>query len=567
MQKTMKWILLFVSGFLVLVLFFFFWLYSFSSRNLRENIERATQKQMDHAAYLLETDIKEAELNALSISSDRRIRFVKGEALTNDANPDYVEKNSAARSLLVDQVQTNESLESITVYWPESQALISSYDTIFEQIDFYEEIPRNGWFVNNERMFYTTSYPYVYMNTVTTSQPDYVVVAEMSRYHLEEVRGMISNTENSRNLLLFPDFTSISTLSQKDQKALEAINAAGGINSRTGKGQFELAGKDYLYFVAEDKKSGIKLASYLPVSDVLLPVQRVAMITGAGIIIIILAALLIVLLFYKNISQQLAVLVAKFKQVENGDFETQIERLPQNEFGYVFEQFNQMVVGSRSLLDSLVREQKSRDQAEIKQLQFQISPHFLYNSLGYLVAVSHDPDAVTNMSAHLADYYQYSTRSNQETTLGKELDFAENYLEIMMIRKDLEYLINADDTLREIPILPILIQPLIENAIQHGIEGKAGAHWICVTAEETEEGIRIAVEDDGYGMSPVAIKQLLDNLAQSVRPDELSVGLWNVNQRLVNRYGRDARLRFETNELAGLTVWFVIEKPIVVKES
>lgn len=556
MSKTMKWIFLCVGSFLLMVLIFFFWLYSYSAENLRETIERATQKQVAHAAYLLKSDIEKTELSTFSVLSDSRIRFIQENSLIDQGAPDYVEKNSTARSLLVDRVQNDETLASLSAYWLKSGALISSYDTVFEAVEFYETIPKNGWFVNGNRLFFSAAYPYSFLKSAQHQEPQYFVTAEFSRYHLEEVRDLISNTENSRNLLLFPDFTSISQMTDTDSAALEQIVADGGTQGTEKRGEFRLSGEKFLYFVETDKKSGIKLMTYLPVSNLLEPVQRVAKITVFGIFLILGSALLFLLLFYKSIVQQLNLLTAKFKQVENGDLETSIDKRPGNEFGYVFEQFNQMVVGSRHLLNSLLKEQASRNQAEIKQLQFQINPHFLYNSLGYLVAVSHDQEAVRTMSAHLADYYQYSTRVSQETTLGKELDFAENYLEIMLLRKDLEYLIDVAPELREEPILPILIQPLIENAIQHGIEGKIGAHWVCVSVEKTATALKVSVEDDGYGMNETKIKQLLDALSRSERGEGVSIGLWNVNQRLINRYGKGARLQFTGNELGGLTVFF-----------
>ena len=121
-------------------------------------------------------------------------------------------------------------------------------------------------------------------------------------------------------------------------------------------------------------------------------------------------------------------LTYKLKRVEDGDWTTQITQLPDNEFYYVFDQFNHMIVHMNELLDETLKEQELRMQAELEQLQLQINPHFLYNSLSYIVTVAEEPDAVRSMAVHLSRYYRYCTQKKMITTIKEEVSYARSYL-------------------------------------------------------------------------------------------------------------------------------------------
>ncbi len=560
MKQTIKWLLAAFAGLLLIVLVFFVWLFNYTADNMEENVIHSTQKQLDHAAYLLEAEVKEAELNALSVISDRRIRFFEADRTPEEPDYRYTDQYAEVRNTLLDQVQNSEGIESLAVYWQAAGTVITSQEAVIDPPEFYQSLPQNGWFSDNNRLFFVTSYPYVYLPKSQQGSPQYYVLVELSRYHLEEIRQVTANTDHSRSLLLMPDLTGISPENETDQGALAEIRKDDGLTATAKQGRFHLAGEDYLYFTDENAKSQLRLITYLPYSRITGPVNQVAKITLAVALTVLAIAVVIGILFYKNISQQVKQLITKFKQVENGDFDTRIAVLPKNEFGYVFDQFNQMVSGGQRLMQSLANEQRSRDAAEFKQLQFQINPHFLYNSLAYIVSISYDQEAVIDMAAHLADYYRYSTKARVATTVKEEAKFAERYLEIMAMRKNLDYTLEVAADVADEAILPLLLQPLIENAIEHGIEGKEGAHQIGVSLKRNAEGkIRVEVADDGYGLAQPEITQLLAALAQKERGAAISVGLWNVNQRLVNHYGRAAALRFARSKYGGLAVFFTFE--------
>lgn len=379
----------------------------------------------------------------------------------------------------------------------------------------------------------------------------------MNRYYLEEIRQTLAAYEKSRSLFLFPNSSSLSKLSSLDKQVLERMDRT---QEEQKNKEITINGKKYRYFLSTNTKSNIQLVSYFEVSRLLGPVNNLAVITLIAGICLFGLAIYFVVLFYRSVMVQMERLVYYFKKVENGDFSTRIIEEPRNEFGYVFNQFNQMVQGGQRLLESLSREQKMRDLSEFKQMQLQIDPHFLYNSLSYIVSVADNPEAVTDMSSHLAKYFRYQTKAKIKTSLKEELTFAESYLEIMALRKELVYSIDFPYEVLEEQILPLIVQPLVENAIEHGIEGREGAFQVYLLGEIlSEHRLKISVVDDGKGLSEEEMILLKNQTNQKELSENGSVGLWNVNQRLINHYGKEASLQFEENSFGGLTVWFILK--------
>ena len=193
----------------------------------------------------------------------------------------------------------------------------------------------------------------------------------------------------------------------------------------------------------------------------------------------------------------------------------------------------------------------------MRALRAQISPHFIYNSLGAIASfVRTDPDRARELLLEFADFTRYSFRSHGEyTTLAEELRSVERYLLLEQAR----FGDRLQVTLRIAPeVLPVAvpflcIQPLVENAVRHGIEGAAdkssGAGQITIVARDLDQECVIEVEDDGVGEDPEKVRRAL---AGDAGLD--SVGLGNVDARLRNAFGDDYGLVVETAPGAGTKV-------------
>lgn len=308
------------------------------------------------------------------------------------------------------------------------------------------------------------------------------------------------------------------------------------------------------------------LITYTQTNDFLQPIDRNRKVFFASILAVFTLGLVVIFTFYRNYYRNIRLLERKFSQVEQGNHNTRITENTDREFYSLFRSFNHMVTEIQDLFVSLKTETELRRSAELQQLQAQINPHFLYNSLFFIMSVAQfSPDSVMRMSKHLAEYYRYLTKLDRhEVTLESELQFAEHFLIIMALSKKMEYSIDLPPELASLPLMPLIIQPVVENAIQHGIEGQQGAHRVTIDVKQTETAITIKVSDDGKGLSLDNIHSLEARLESDTPPEGIKgVGLWNVNQRLKNTYGERSGLHFTTNDWGGLSVLLLISIPEV----
>ncbi|MCS0630839.1 histidine kinase [Telluria mixta] len=185
-------------------------------------------------------------------------------------------------------------------------------------------------------------------------------------------------------------------------------------------------------------------------------------------------------------------------------------------------------------------------EAKLRTLQAQIEPHFLYNTLANVVSlIGSDPIRARHMLERLIDFLRASLSASraEHATLGAEIDLARAYLDLLTVRMGarLRYRIDVDDACRAAPIAPMLIQPLVENAVMHGIEPKVDGGTIVVRARRVDAGVCVEVLDDGVGLVPAA-----------PRPGG-GVGLSNLRERLRSLHGNNAQLQLLENQDGGVT--------------
>ncbi|MBO9522596.1 MAG: histidine kinase [Nocardioidaceae bacterium] len=191
--------------------------------------------------------------------------------------------------------------------------------------------------------------------------------------------------------------------------------------------------------------------------------------------------------------------------------------------------------------------------AEVRALRAQISPHFIYNSLGAIASfVRTDPDRARELLLEFADFTRYSFRQHGEfTTLAEELRSIERYLLLEQARfgERLTVTLQVAPEVLGVRIPFLCLQPLVENAVRHGLERRAGGGTITIEARDVDRECEISVEDDGEGEDPERIRRVLAG-----DPGTDSVGLANVDERLRNTFGDEYGLVVETAPGAGTKV-------------
>jgi two-component sensor histidine kinase len=197
--------------------------------------------------------------------------------------------------------------------------------------------------------------------------------------------------------------------------------------------------------------------------------------------------------------------------------------------------------------------------AELQELRSQINPHFLFNTLSNIAdMVRHQPEKAEASILHLARIFRYALNSTRRETvqLGEELDFLTAYLELEYERFDgrLKYHIDVDDQIRKVPIPPMLLQPVVENAVKHGIEMKVDGGNISVSAELHNRMLCVRVVDDGVGFNP-GVPQKHHEASQEYRG---GMGLANVRNRIAKLSGAE-NFRISSTIGMGTTVEILLQ--------
>ncbi|WP_240647315.1 sensor histidine kinase [Paenibacillus nanensis] len=551
---TMKRFIYFFIFFLLVTLSLFFIMNKLSSKTVENSLINTSKGQIEYTNRILEDIVAEASLYGTRFAADNDVRFFKSQ-LQELSNYDYQMKMNEIRTSLEDILISSHAIDSIGIYWRfDGTYITTSHDPL--SVQPFKDISERGWRTVNNSLYYFALYPY-FREPGKTAPIEYVVGVQLKTDYLKNVLENAISGESSNAFYLVNN--SVLWSNRKvDGNIAEAVSRVAKADTpETIKSDFRSREGDYYILSKYIPAIDTHLITYTRMSDFLDPLNRNRHVFNISIFAILLLGLYVIYLFYRNFYRNVHLLQKKFHHVEQGNYGTRIMHKTKNEFSGLFNSFNHMVSEIQGLFASLKTETELRRSAELKQLQAQINPHFLYNSLFFVMSVAHSsPDSVIRMSKHLAAYYRYMTKlERQDVTLASEFQLAEHYLTIMSLSKQIRYEISLPHELSDCPVKPLMIQPIVENAIQHGIEERQGAHQVVVRAEKQDNGILITVADDGKGLAPQEIARLESRIQYEASPEGTrGVGLWNVYHRLINAYGDSSTLHFIQNDWGGLTV-------------
>ncbi|WP_373232629.1 sensor histidine kinase [Cohnella sp.] len=271
--------------------------------------------------------------------------------------------------------------------------------------------------------------------------------------------------------------------------------------------------------------------------------------------------LLITLYMSAKISQPIKRLESSMQQVERGNFDIYIPIRRDDEVGRLSRRFNLMVNRIRELMNQNIHEQEAKRKSELEVLHSQIHPHFLYNTLNSVVRLAgtgKNEDVIT-MITSLSRFFRISISKGEHIiTVADELEHVRNYLVIQKMRykNKFEYDVIADDEALKCLTLKLVLQPLVENAIYHGIEPSADEGFITISARIIDGKLCLQVKDDGLGISEDRLCGLLTGPIRNLEEGS-GIGLRNVHERIRLNYGEEYGLRIESEREEGtlVSVW------------
>ncbi|MDR9853947.1 sensor histidine kinase [Paenibacillus sp. VCA1] len=274
--------------------------------------------------------------------------------------------------------------------------------------------------------------------------------------------------------------------------------------------------------------------------------------------LLVICAAVAVLAFFVSakISQPLLKLEQSVQSAGQGDFSTPIHVSGAHEVVQLSKRFNFMLHRIRQLMDQIIYEQEAKRKSELDVLQSQINPHFLYNTLNSVIRLAErgKKEEIIATITSLSKFFRISlSRGKNIITVEEELEHVRHYLIIQKIRfkNKFDFSIECDEKAASCKTLKLILQPIAENAIVHGIEKMQDAGFIRITAAAADDRLTMKVSDNGLGMTKQVMEQLLSG---GVRSGGSGVGVKNVNERIRLYYGKTYGLSFESELEEGTTV-------------
>ncbi len=548
---------------LVLLLIPIVLLYSYTNRItnnvVQDQIQSSNLNQLSFFMHQLDADVERLAMSPVILGSDPYIR----EFIDRNASTDYDMLKEQSRIIQKLSLQSVSSgwVNELTIAIPHGKQVLSSsifvngtdawpWSSPIKRTWTYEERKGDngvGSFVRE------ISEP---IRAQVASQANVLYQVRFSAQNMIQLLDVYKQDKRSDPFLVDGQNRAIFNSSSNPSitNTIHERMAGQGL-PLTGQVQFEIANQQYLVSFVKSEQLGWYLVDYVPVQKILSPITMTRKLFYVSIALLLVMSILASFLLYRNVQIPIGKMIQSVQQVKRGDLSARIAYRAKNEFDFLIQRFNEMAEQIQVLVEDVYAEKIRSREATLKQLQSQIHPHFLYNSLFFIInsAEMEDKESVVAMSQNLAEFYRYTTRvEKQSVRLQEELDLVGHYLTIQNLRiHRLKYEISVPEEMLNERVPRLILQPLVENAIVHGIERSAEGDLITITGEQKDGWNRLIVEDNGEGLDEAGLDKLLKQL-EAPMSDEIGCGTWNVHHRLYYQFGEGSGLTFERVNNGGL---------------
>ena len=548
--------------FLIPVLGLYYYSNHISVEVVEQEINNRDLNKLNYVLSQLESDFEQLSLISLALVQDPDIhKYVNSEVFSNTFKDDYdlVELKVKIMEKISFLSLLNNWRNGIFVYTDSSGEVLSS--NILLRSNFAPNEFSANWEYNPRSDLF-------YKHTLTPitepgdrDEDDLIVEVRAPASYIREALDQLKVGGDGDPYLYRPVSQPLANRSANgelieqlnERLDREPLQTAGHLTE-------QINGKKYLVTYVRSEVMGWTLVDYAKVDTILAPIEmsRNFFWFSVGLLLVLFGVVATLLFFH--VQRPTGELIDSMHRLKKGDYQVRLRPDKNNVFYFIFKRFNEMAEEIQHLIEKAYVEKLRTNEAVMKQLQSQINPHFLYNSLFFVQTMARRgrEDEVETICMHLSEYYRYATRVDRQlVTLREEMEYIHNYLEIHVMRTQrIRYEIDVPEEMLELEIPRMLVQPLVENAIKHGIEPKPGEGTIRIGGERRENGYVLYIEDNGVGMPAEEAERLNELIRQSNGGDdaEIGCGVWNIHQRMKYKFGVGAGLTFAAKEEGGLLV-------------
>ncbi|WP_165972075.1 sensor histidine kinase [Paenibacillus piri] len=536
---------------------------------VRDEIEKSSLNRLSF--FLSQVDSAVNQFSKLSYTLGKEPEAVKFQTVHQSYDLfDSIKLRQTLSEKIKLQSLSNSWINEITIFSPSMEQFITSNPAAKYNLNYFQQYYSPMWGYQKKVTDFGPEYffirhsaePSILFNDI--AHANMIIEVAFAARNIQIMLDQFKNGGNEEPFFYHPDYEPIVTsgtdkelvgqlISRLDMKELS------GTGSRT----IELRNQQYVVNYAESDTLHWMLIDFLPLEEVLNPITTSRNLFYTCFTLFLVTGILSAYLLYRNVQVPVRELLKAVYQLKRGNFSARLAKRTNSEFTILFSHFNSMAAQIQELIEKVFVESIRVRDATLKQLQSQINPHFLYNCLAFIQSMAQleNKEAIIAMTQHLSKYYRYTTRLEvEQTSLRNELDVVVNYLNIHKLQLwRLDYEVIVPEAMMELEIPKLILQPIVENAIVHGIEQKLGAGLIRIEGELTDEAAILIVDDNGAGSSEQLTAQLNEDMNQPMN-ERKGFGVWNVHQRLIQRFGAKSGLVFSSSPLGGLRVTIKMDK-------
>lgn len=481
-----------------------------------------------------------------------------------------------------DFLEFYEEIENIQFFMERSMISNSyfiSVDDTIEQTDWYQEAKnkqgRISWLIKEEhwtkeryltltRAVYGTENQYLGVVTIYVSMDKLrrMISSEIHDTYIILDNDTIVYATDPRKQFMKPTFLSGFTDEELNQTLLFDDTYEGEdvkINVRRLKPEKSL-------------QNDLQVASIIPLEMLMAQPNKIFFQGYLIIIGVLVISMIGFRIFIRTFKMRINTLKSAMGRVARGQFNIEEKMVGADEIGEAYDELYETSQSLQKLIDEVyvhkIKEERwyrQQKESEFKMLSSQINPHFLYNTLEMIrmkALVNKDPDVATLIKKLSKMMRQALERTDRPVALKDELSLIKNYLEIQAMRfgDHFSYTVEVEPGLDDYKVFPLLIQPIVENAIVHGLEPKEERGHLTLTIVDDGKDITITVHDNGVGMTPKRLTEVRQGLTVTEHLNGRRIGIRNVHQRMMLYYGQEYGLTIKSIENVGTTMMLRLPK-------
>lgn len=392
-----------------------------------------------------------------------------------------------------------------------------------------------------------------------TENPNYVFVLFFSGSRIEENLALL-NASSKGGAFIYNEKEDVvlesASVDCTGRQILEYLerNDSGSYKSVQ---RLKVEGRAYLVFVGKEGTMGV-FVQYAEEASLMKDIRQFLYYYMVFLAIMIGMSVAFILYTRSVVHRPLNTLVQAFERLKEGNLKEHIYHGKKDEFSYLYQAFNDMEDRLENLIDQVYVQKNLAQRAELKQLQTQINPHFLYNSFFILSRriKRQDFEKAEALAMHLSDYFKYLTRNGADfIPLRKEMEHAGSYAAIQQDRfsSRLQIIFEAlPEAYGELPVPRLIVQPLLENSFEHGLENKESGGILKVGYQAEADRLLICVEDNGEA----ADEDVVRRMRESLEAEDLNeiTGLVNIHRRLKIFFHGNGGLLIDRSASGGISI-------------